>query len=139
MLLEAHCGSAEDGNTSELPPHYHMPVMAGQPDELDWRPLVAALIADFRSGHSPALLASRFHEALAEAIVRVAALHEDLPIVLSGGVFQNRRLTEALSRRLASRNQPVGLPGIIPPGDGGIAAGQLAVAIAQLQSSHSRT
>ena len=143
MLLEALCGGAEDGSASELPPHYHMPLtrmplMAGQPDELDWRPLVAALVADFRSGHSPALLATRFHEALAEAIVRVAALHEDLPVVLSGGVFQNRLLTEAVSRRLAGRNQPVGLPGIIPPGDGGLAAGQLAVAIAQLQSSHSR-
>ena len=143
MLLESLCGGDEDGNASELPAHYHMPVtrmpvMAGQPDELDWRPLVAALIADFHSGHSPALLATRFHEALADAIVRVAALHEDLPIVLSGGVFQNRLLTEVVSRRLAGRNQPVGLPGIIPPGDGGLAAGQLAVAIAQLQSSHSR-
>jgi hydrogenase maturation protein HypF len=141
MLLEALCDGAGDGNPSELPPHYHipitrMPVRAGQPDELDWRPLIAALLADFRSGHSPAILATRFHEALAEAIVRVAALHEGIPVVLSGGVFQNRLLTEAVSRRLAGRNQPVGLPGIIPPGDGGLAAGQLAVAIAQLQLSH---
>jgi hydrogenase maturation protein HypF len=138
MMLEALGSDVEQHNASELPPQYCMPVVAGQPDELDWRPLVAALVADFRRGNSPALLATRFHQSLAQAIARVAALHDDLPVVMSGGVFQNRLLTELVSRSLAGRNQPVGLPGIVPPGDGGLAAGQLAVGVAQLRSSHSR-
>jgi hydrogenase maturation protein HypF len=137
MLLEALCSDAPHDNPPELlPSRYCFGLMAGETTELDWRPLIAALVVDFRRGHPPAQLATRFHQSLAQAIARIAALHDDVPVVMSGGVFQNRLLTEMAARSLAGRNRPVGLPGVIPPGDGGLAAGQLAVAIAQLRSSH---
>jgi hydrogenase maturation protein HypF len=47
-------------------------------------------------------------------------------------VFQNRLLVEDLAGLFAERRQPLGLPGAIPPGDGGLAAGQLAVALARV-------
>jgi hydrogenase maturation protein HypF len=50
-----------------------------------------------------------------------------LPVVLAGGAFQNRLLTELVVERMAEYRQPLGLPGVIPPGDGGLAAGQLAI------------
>jgi hydrogenase maturation protein HypF len=39
-------------------------------------------------------------------------------------------LTELIAELLADGIQPLGLPGIIPPSDGGLAAGQLVVAAA---------
>jgi hydrogenase maturation protein HypF len=139
MLLEALCSDAPNDNSPELQPQYCLGLIAGDPVEFDWRPLIVGLVVDFRRGHPPAQLATRFHQSLAQAIARIAALHDDLPVVMSGGVFQNRLLTEMAARSLADRNRPVGLPGVIPPGDGGLAAGQLAVAIAQLRSSHGST
>jgi hydrogenase maturation protein HypF len=77
-------------------------------------------------------MARRFHAALAAAIVAVCDTHRELPVVLGGGVFQNRVLTELVARHFSHRSQPLGLPGNIPPGDGGLAAGQLAIAMARL-------
>ena len=137
MLLEAACGATEQRDREEfrLPPNYRLPIVAAEPAELDWRPLVAALVTDFRRGLAPALLATRFHAALADAIVRVAEVYRSLPVVLSGGVFQNCVLTEMVARQLAGRAQSLGLPGVIPPNDGGLAAGQLGVALARLARS----
>ena len=65
---------------------------------------------------------------LAAAIVEAAELRPDLPVALSGGVFQNRRLVEEIIARWPrGRELPV-WPCDIPPNDGGLAAGQLAVA-----------
>jgi hydrogenase maturation protein HypF len=55
----------------------------------------------------------------------------EIPAVLSGGVFQNKLLTELAAEMHDGEHQPLGLPGIIPPNDGGLAAGQLAIAAAQ--------
>jgi hydrogenase maturation protein HypF len=73
-------------------------------------------------------MAMRFHRTLAAAISRLARLRLNLPVVLGGGVFQNRLLVELAAERLADHPQPVALPGLIPPNDGGLAAGQLAIA-----------
>lgn len=133
MLLEACCSEVggPEREEADLPREYYLPIVAAEPAELDWRPLVAALVMDFCRGAAPAVLATRFHAALADAIVRVGELHGSLPVVLSGGVFQNRVLVEMVTRRMAGRAQLLGLPGVIPPNDGGLAAGQLAVALAQ--------
>ena len=51
--------------------------------------------------------------------------------VLSGGVFQNRRLLDAVSSRLGTIH--VLIPRRVPPNDGGIAYGQAAVAAVRAQ------
>ncbi|MEQ8789627.1 MAG: carbamoyltransferase HypF [Pirellulaceae bacterium] len=96
---------------------------------LDWRPLVAGVCGDRRAGVAPGVMAMKFHRALARGIAAVCRRHSHLPVVLGGGVFQNRLLTELVVEQLADHPQPLGLPGVIPPGDGGLAAGQLAVAL----------
>jgi hydrogenase maturation protein HypF len=111
--------------------HYDLPFDDNSPRELDWRPMFAQLLADVRDGVAPARMAMRFHRGLALAIAGVCRLHSPLPIVLSGGVFQNRLLTELVAELLADGSQPLGLPGVIPPNDGGLAAGQLAIAAAR--------
>lgn len=98
--------------------------------ELDWRPLVRAVARDIECGRPVAAIAAAFHAALADAIGMVAERYATCPTVLSGGVFQNRRLVEETAARFAARGRWLGTPGSIPVNDGGLAAGQLAVAMA---------
>jgi hydrogenase maturation protein HypF len=109
---------------------YDFPESHGELLELDWRPLFAGLLADHRRGVHPATLAMRFHRSLARGIVHLYRRWRELPVVLSGGVFQNRLLTELIVEMHNDDSQPLGLPGLIPPNDGGLAAGQLAIAAA---------
>jgi hydrogenase maturation protein HypF len=106
---------------------------AAGPWQLDWRPVVRGAAEDVASGAGPGSVSMRFHRALAAAgseLVRMAAdRHGRLPVVLTGGVFQNARLAELLLEELSGRFD-VYLPGQVPPGDGGIALGQAVVASA---------
>lgn len=97
--------------------------------EVDWRPMIRELLIDRQAGIAPGTLAMRFHRGLALAIASVCARFAHLPIVLVGGVFQNRLLVELVVEALRGHPQLLGLPGIIPPNDGGLAAGQLAVGL----------
>lgn len=103
----------------------------------DWRPMLSALLDDLTRDVEPGVIAARFHQSLAvwaKAVVREQSLSD---VVLSGGCFQNRLLTERTEEALRGAGYRVHLHRGIPPGDGGLAVGQLAVAIAQMQrSSH---
>ena len=56
------------------------------------------LCADLHRGLPPSVVAMRFHRTMAAGIVEVCQQRPDLPVVLSGGVFQNRVLVEQLVR-----------------------------------------
>ena len=74
----------------------------------------------------------RIHRALAAAIADWGTRQEGCPLVLGGGVFQNRWLTELVLAewRDRQRSEPVWLSREIPPNDGGLAAGQLVLGLA---------
>jgi hydrogenase maturation protein HypF len=110
---------------------YDFPLSEGELPELDWRPLFAGLLADRRRGAEPSAMAMRFHRSLAHGIMRVCRHWQEMPAVLSGGVFQNRLLTELVAEMHHHKSHTLGLPGLIPPNDGGLAAGQLAIAAAK--------
>ncbi len=99
--------------------------------QADLRPLVRAAAEDLASGVRPGRVSARFHEGMADvaaALLRRAAVeHGRLPVVLTGGCFQNARLAEGVLRRLEG-DFDVRLHGEVPPGDGGIALGQALVA-----------
>jgi hydrogenase maturation protein HypF len=99
---------------------------------LDPRPLVRAVLEARRSGEDPALVAALFHESLGRA---TAALAADLAasrglevVALSGGVFQNARLSTIAESELGRRGLRVLVHGEVPPNDGGISIGQAVVA-----------
>ncbi|HTP49944.1 MAG TPA: carbamoyltransferase HypF [Anaeromyxobacteraceae bacterium] len=98
---------------------------------LDWRPTVRAVAEDVSAGVGAGIISTRFHRALAAAAAEMvgaaAVLHGRLPVVLTGGVFQNARLSGLVARELSPRFE-VYLPEQVPPGDGGIALGQALVA-----------
>lgn len=104
-------------------------------DQLDPSPMWLALLADLATGQSRALIATRFHKGLAQSLVKLAtqlATQQQLStIVLSGGVFQNRILLEAVYDGLKDQFTVL-THRQVPANDGGLALGQAAIAAAQL-------
>jgi hydrogenase maturation protein HypF len=98
--------------------------------EIDLRPLVRGAVSDLLAQVAPGVVSARFHGTLIAATIdRVRAAisqHGRLPVVLTGGAFQNPRLTEGIRAGLADLD--VYTHGEVPPGDGGIALGQALVA-----------
>jgi hydrogenase maturation protein HypF len=99
--------------------------------ELDWAPLVDWLLqAAPTSAAGCADCAGAVHASLADGIVQIAdrlrALCGPSIVGLTGGVFQNRRLTEAALAGLSARGFDVLLPVQLPCNDGGLSYGQVA-------------
>jgi hydrogenase maturation protein HypF len=95
---------------------------------IDWRPWCAALLRE-RAGGDVAMLAARFHGALAASIVEVARRVGLRSVVLTGGCFQNARLLEATAGALRAADFAVLQHRQLPPNDGGLAAGQALAAL----------
>lgn len=120
IRLEAACDTRFSGT-------YQLTILEGEPLRFDWRPLIGQLVHDRLAGAAAGQMAIRFHRGLANLIASIATRMPSLPVVLAGGVFQNRVLTELVVEGLAQHPAPIGLPGNIPPGDGGLAVGQLLI------------
>ncbi|HYW93000.1 MAG TPA: carbamoyltransferase HypF [Gammaproteobacteria bacterium] len=99
---------------------------------LDWEPLVALMCDE---SLSRAARAGRFHAslaaALAEQAARIAGEHGLHRVGLTGGVFQNRRLTTLARHALEARGFEVLLPAALPVNDAGISYGQVIEALAR--------
>lgn len=108
------------------------------PWEIDPRPIVRGVFDDLFAHLSPATISARFHDTLAAATIELAraalSMHGDMPVVLSGGCFQNARLAESILEGLRPEVR-VFMNRDVPPGDGGIALGQAFVADAKLRAS----
>jgi hydrogenase maturation protein HypF len=105
---------------------YPFPVLG---EELDFRPLLKALIDDRLRGHDVAGIARAFHRGVAAGVCRAAAMLAEASglgtVVLSGGVFQNQLLLEEIAAITKLR---VWTNNAVPPNDGGISLGQAALA-----------
>jgi hydrogenase maturation protein HypF len=106
--------------------------------QADLRPLVRAAAQDVAGGVAAAVVSGRFHNAMADVAVallrRAAGGRAQLPVVLTGGCFQNAELVERIERRLAGERKIL-RHGLVPPGDGGVALGQVLVADAVLAAA----
>ncbi len=96
---------------------------------LDWSPMIEAILSDVKHGAAIGQISAKFHNALAEAIVAVARHAGQNRVVLSGGCFQNRYLTERAVRRLQAEGFRPYWHQRVPPNDGGIALGQVIAAL----------
>ncbi len=99
---------------------------------LDWQPLLTEVLGDLQRGTAIGIIAARFHNALVEAIVAVARQVGCERVVLSGGCFQNRWLTEKSAAALRRAGFEVLLHRQVPPNDGCVSLGQVIVAAAKL-------
>jgi hydrogenase maturation protein HypF len=123
-------GLAEQGNSDKLYPFR----LVREPEmmQLDWLPLIEALVEDIIAGAVPADCAQAFHQSLAAAtaaLCRGIRGEEKIDrVVLSGGVFQNRLLSEAVVTLLEQDGFAVFTHRLVPPNDGGLALGQAMIA-----------
>jgi hydrogenase maturation protein HypF len=102
---------------------------------VDTRPLIRAIVDDVQDGAMASLIARRFHSTLIEVIAVVCLrLRQQTgvsTVVLSGGVFLNALLTTEVMARLIAGGFTVFRHRLVPPNDGGLSLGQLAIAAAQ--------
>ena len=109
------------------------------PALLDVAPMIRAIVSDIQQGVAVPLIANRFHRSIAGLLANVCdetRRQTGLNIVaLSGGVFQNRLLLEQLLALLENMAFSVYINRLVPPNDGGLCLGQMAVAAAQLRAT----
>jgi hydrogenase maturation protein HypF len=100
-------------------------------EELDFRPLLRAVVEDRARRKSPAAIARSFHRGIAlgvsEAVNSLASGFDT--VVLSGGVFQNEMLLADLAGSIKTAGRDVWTNRAVPPNDGGISLGQAALAV----------
>jgi hydrogenase maturation protein HypF len=106
---------------------------------IDPRELIREACADVAAGVGAGVVASRFHATIAAVTVdSCSALAEATgtdTVVLSGGVFLNRRLLESACAGLDARGLRVLTPECLPIGDGGVSYGQAAVAARRMAAA----
>ncbi len=101
---------------------------------VDWAPALDALLEDLEAGADTGPAAARFHNGLVDAIRAVAEAvcgpAGEPRVALTGGVFQNRILTERAAEGLRADGWEPLLHRRVPANDGGLSLGQVAVAAA---------
>lgn len=104
------------------------------PAVIDPSPLVRAIIDDPAGRQSPAQWSAIFHDQLAmvwvENILHFSERLGVRTVALSGGVFNNQRLTRSVTAPCQQHGLTVLRHQRVPAGDGGLALGQAAVATA---------
>lgn len=117
---------------SDAPGHY--PVEISDEGLVRLAPLITGLLEDLRRGAARADVARRFHSTIVETIRRVCCrLREESGldrVVLSGGVFMNEILLSGALEGLGRDGFRVYRHRLVPPNDGGLCLGQLAIAAA---------
>ena len=96
---------------------------------IDWSSLINEILADVHQSLQPPMIAAKFHNTLVEIIVAVAKKSQQHRVVLSGGCFQNKYLTEHTVNRLREEGFRPYWRQRVPPNDGGIALGQIYAAL----------
>ena len=130
MMLET---AAEEATTSATAPlEIEILHSNSKPFLLDPTPAITRLAqfkGDAQQAHQKSLA---FHQGLAKAATKacqhIRAGGGPQKIVLSGGVFQNRLLTELICKELVTAGFTTYTHSLVPPNDGGIALGQAAIA-----------
>jgi hydrogenase maturation protein HypF len=108
---------------------YPFPVTKG---DLDFRPLLDALVQDRLRGRAKPEIARAFQRGIATgtvyAIAQLCHSRAIDTVVLSGGVFQNELLLEDMRAIIELHRLQVWTNHAVPPNDGGISLGQAALA-----------
>lgn len=90
-------------------------------EEIDLSSVIKQIVED----KNKELICSKFINTLVEIILQISANYKNLPVVLTGGVFQNKTLLELVCKRLESEKREFYYSKKIPLNDGGISIGQI--------------
>ena len=100
--------------------------------------LIRDIAAANEDGADKNELALGFHHAIADAVIAFAENQNEKNIILSGGVFANRVLTELCYNTLTEKGYNVYINEQVPTNDGGIALGQAWAATRESGERHIR-
>ncbi|OEU89095.1 carbamoyltransferase HypF [Streptomyces oceani] len=137
MELEAcaHGSTTPSAGTTAGRPGYRFDLRQTGPNApltADPAPLLAAMVVDLRAEVPREWIAARFHRTVAELVRTVCAAARDRhrldTVALTGGVFANALLSAHCAELLRADGHTVLRNRLVPPGDGGLALGQLMVA-----------
>jgi hydrogenase maturation protein HypF len=94
--------------------------------------MIRSMVRDMAAGRPGAEIARCFHNTVAALVADTCGrIRTDTGIdrvALSGGVFQNKLLSEGVHALLSENNFQVFTQRLAPPNDGGIALGQAVIA-----------
>jgi hydrogenase maturation protein HypF len=110
---------AIEGVTTEQT--YQMELRA---EVVDWEPMIREIVEEILSGTDRGRIAAKLHNTFVEVIVAEAHRALEEHVVLAGGCFQNKYLTEGAVRRLTAEGFRPYWHRRVPPNDGSIALGQ---------------
>lgn len=115
---------------------YRVALSEDAPVQIETASLVEAIVADLMAGLEPSHIAGAFHRWVADVVLATSNRSREqtgiATVALSGGVFQNRLLTELTVPMLTQAGFEVLLHRQVPPNDGGISLGQAAIGRAAL-------
>ncbi len=112
---------------------YPFELRAEAPRVVDWQPMIEQIVRDLSRGEATGVIATKFHNTLAEIVVAVACEIGEAKVVLTGGCFQNAYLAERCIARLRAEGFRPYWHQRVPPNDGGIALGQVVAAAAAMR------
>jgi hydrogenase maturation protein HypF len=126
MALESIANPNENGE-------YPVEIHENAKETFIWsiRTILEGLLKDVQAQVGADIIAARFHNTICRALLEFAVLARQKSglsdVVLGGGVFCNRYLTNRLIERLRQKNFRVFWNQLTPAGDGCIALGQAAI------------
>jgi hydrogenase maturation protein HypF len=116
---------------------YEFEIGQGEPIIIDFRPAIAAIVADLFRNRGIGKISACFHNtlsaAIAEVCVRIGKMDGLNRICLSGGSFQNLYLLGRTVVELRRRGFGVFLHTQVPSNDGGLSLGQAMIANQRLR------
>jgi hydrogenase maturation protein HypF len=133
MRLEWLAESAID--PQPYPYEVSQPLPEG-PYIVDTRPIILGIAQNIEAGLEGRYMTRRFHATLVGIISCICLKLRDRmglsKVVLSGGTFMNSLLTLEVTDRLTREGFHVFRHRLVPPNDGGLCLGQLAIAASQM-------
>lgn len=104
---------------------------------IDWKPMILAILKDMQNETQINKISAKFHNTLIEIIIKVAKRIGKEKVVLTGGCFQNKYLTERAVINLTKAGFRPYWHQRVPPNDGGIALGQIVAGLFQTEATES--
>lgn len=106
------------------------------PFELDLRPMIQTLVDEVQQGVAQKIIARRFHSTLVDLVIkaclRIRQFKGINKVVCSGGVFMNSLLASEVAKNLQDQDFLPFQHHLVPPNDGGLSLGQLAIAACRI-------
>ena len=124
VSYEGQSGLLLEKESKELEPTFTLPLVKSK---IDFAPMLKEIV----SGRAKDIAGS-FIASLADLVKNISREYPELPVVLTGGVFQNQTLLDATVKELNRDKRVLFLQKRVPPNDASIALGQLWYALHRL-------